>query len=62
MKLETLETGKYEKFRDVFCQLSTESQDKLVKIADQLLKIHRFTKQETTKNKKCLVSACCLKN
>ena len=51
-----LETGKYEKFIDIFCQLSTESQDKLIKIADQLLKAHRFTKQKAAKNKKCLVS------
>jgi hypothetical protein len=44
-------TGKYDVFSKVFAQLSGESQDKLVKIAHQLSKTHKFAKRETGKQK-----------
>jgi len=44
-------TGKYDIFSKVFAQLSSESQDKLVKIAHHLLKTHKFAKHESVKHK-----------
>ena len=44
-------TGRYDRFSKVFAELSDESQDKLVKVAHQLLKTHQFATQETAKRK-----------
>jgi hypothetical protein len=44
-------TVKYDVFSEVFAQLSCEAQDKLVKIAHQLSKTHKFAKRETGKQK-----------
>ena len=54
------ETGKYERFREVFSQLSDESQDRLMKLAHQLLKTHKFARQETfcKNNKQCPDTRC----
>ena len=43
------ETAKYDRFSEVFSKLPEESQDKLMKIAHQLLKAHKYAKQETIK-------------
>ena len=44
-------SDKFERFSATFCELSNESQNKLMKIAHKLLQAHEYAKQEASKQK-----------
>ena len=59
----TLKTAKYNEFSEIFSKLSEDSQDKLVKIAYQLLKTHQYAQKGTGEPEKIPQSTnCCMKN